>query len=65
MKADGHTGKYIAKFLGVSRATLYRYLDEDSAACVLGPLLREADRRFLRRHPVRSDGGGVLSDLKN
>ena len=32
MKADGHTGKDIAKFLGVSRATLYRYLDEDSAA---------------------------------
>jgi DNA invertase Pin-like site-specific DNA recombinase len=32
MKADGHTGKDIAKFLGVSRATLYRYLDEDHAA---------------------------------
>jgi DNA invertase Pin-like site-specific DNA recombinase len=32
MKADGHTGKDIAKFLGVSRATLYRYLDEDAAA---------------------------------
>jgi DNA invertase Pin-like site-specific DNA recombinase len=26
MKADGHTGKNIAKYLGVSRATLYRYL---------------------------------------
>jgi DNA invertase Pin-like site-specific DNA recombinase len=32
MKADGHTGKDIAKYLGVSRATLYRYLTEDSAA---------------------------------
>ena len=32
MKADGHTGRDIAKFLGVSRATLYRYLDENSAA---------------------------------
>lgn len=32
MKADGHTGRDIAKFLGVSRATLYRYLDEDCAA---------------------------------
>ena len=32
MKSDGHTGKDIAKFLGVSRATLYRYLDEDCAA---------------------------------
>ncbi len=32
MKADGHTGKHIAKFLGVSRATVYRYLTEDSAA---------------------------------
>lgn len=32
MKADGHTGKDIAKYLGVSRATLYRYLDENSAA---------------------------------
>jgi AcrR family transcriptional regulator len=27
MKTDGHTGKDIAKYLGVSRATLYRYLD--------------------------------------
>ena len=32
MKADGHTGRDIAKYLGVSRATLYRYLDEDCAA---------------------------------
>ena len=32
MKADGHTGKDIAKYLGVSRATLYRYLAEDTAA---------------------------------
>ena len=32
MKADGHIGKDIAKYLGVSRATLYRYLTEDSAA---------------------------------
>ena len=31
MKADGHTGRDIAKYLGVSRATLYRYLDEDAA----------------------------------
>ena len=28
MKADGHTGKDIAKFLGVGRATLYRYLTD-------------------------------------
>jgi hypothetical protein len=32
MKADRHTGKDIAKYLGVSRATLYRYLTEDTAA---------------------------------
>ena len=32
MKADGHTGRDIAKYLGVSRATLYRYLDESGAA---------------------------------
>jgi DNA invertase Pin-like site-specific DNA recombinase len=32
MKADGHTGKDIAKYLGVSRATLYRYLGENGAA---------------------------------
>jgi DNA invertase Pin-like site-specific DNA recombinase len=32
MKADGHTGKDIAKYLGVSRATLYRYLAEAEAA---------------------------------
>ena len=33
MKADGHSGRDIAKFCsGVSRATLYRYLTEDDAA---------------------------------
>ncbi|MGO9032544.1 recombinase family protein [Mycobacterium sp.] len=32
MKADGHTGKDIARYLGVSRATLYRYLSEVRAA---------------------------------
>ena len=32
MKAGGHTGKDIAKNLGVNRATLYRYLTEDGAA---------------------------------
>jgi hypothetical protein len=32
MKADGHTGKNIAKYLGVSRATLYHYLAEAHAA---------------------------------
>ena len=31
MKADGHTGRDIAKFLGVSRATLYRYLNDAAA----------------------------------
>jgi DNA-binding CsgD family transcriptional regulator len=28
MKATGHTAKDIAKFLGVSRATLYGYLSD-------------------------------------
>ncbi|MGO4445080.1 recombinase family protein [Mycobacterium sp. 2YAF39] len=32
MKADGHTARDIAKYLGVSRATLYRYLAELEAA---------------------------------
>jgi predicted transcriptional regulator len=32
MKADGHTGKAIAKYLGVSRANLHRYLDTHRAA---------------------------------
>jgi DNA invertase Pin-like site-specific DNA recombinase len=31
MKADGHTAKDIAKYLGVSRATLYRHLHDDAA----------------------------------
>jgi DNA invertase Pin-like site-specific DNA recombinase len=31
MRADGHTAKDIAKFLGVSRATLYRYLNRQVA----------------------------------
>ena len=32
MKVDGHTGRYIATYLGASRATLCRYLAEDNAA---------------------------------
>jgi DNA invertase Pin-like site-specific DNA recombinase len=32
MRLDGFTAKDIAKYLGVSRATLYRYLSEHSAA---------------------------------
>jgi DNA invertase Pin-like site-specific DNA recombinase len=32
MKVDGHSGKDICKYLGVSRATLYRYLNTDGAA---------------------------------
>jgi DNA invertase Pin-like site-specific DNA recombinase len=31
MKADGHTGRDTAKYLGVSPATLYRYLGEEIA----------------------------------
>jgi DNA invertase Pin-like site-specific DNA recombinase len=31
MKADGHTAKDIAKYLGVSRATLYRHLAQEAA----------------------------------
>jgi DNA invertase Pin-like site-specific DNA recombinase len=31
MRSDGHTAKDIAKYLGVSRATLYRYLANDAA----------------------------------
>jgi DNA invertase Pin-like site-specific DNA recombinase len=32
MKSDGHTAKAIAKYLGVSRATLYRYLADADVA---------------------------------
>jgi DNA invertase Pin-like site-specific DNA recombinase len=32
MKSDGHAAKAVAKYLGVSRATLYRYLSEHGAA---------------------------------
>lgn len=31
MKADGHTVRDVAKYLGVSRATLFRYLADDAA----------------------------------
>ncbi len=31
MKDDGHTARDIAKYLGVSRATLYRYLTDEAA----------------------------------
>jgi DNA invertase Pin-like site-specific DNA recombinase len=30
MKTDGHTARDVAKYLGVSRATFYRYIYEDS-----------------------------------
>jgi DNA invertase Pin-like site-specific DNA recombinase len=30
MKADGHTGEDVAEYLGVSPATLYRYLTEQA-----------------------------------
>ncbi len=32
MKAEGHTARDIARYLGVSRATLYRYLADSPAA---------------------------------
>ena len=32
MKVDGHSARDIAKYLGVSRATLYRYLGADNVA---------------------------------
>jgi AcrR family transcriptional regulator len=31
MKADGHSARDIAKYLGVSRATLSRYLADEAA----------------------------------
>jgi len=31
MKGDGHPARDIAKYLGVSRATLYRYLADEAA----------------------------------
>jgi hypothetical protein len=48
MKADGHTGKDIAKYLGVSRANLYRYL---SAAASLIPAV---ERLAVCTHPPLS-----------
>ena len=30
MRSQGHTAKAVAKYLGVSRATFYRYISEDS-----------------------------------
>lgn len=32
MKTDGHSARDVAKYLGVSRATLYRYLAHENAA---------------------------------
>jgi len=31
MKADGHSAQDVAKYLGVSRATLYQYLTDEAA----------------------------------
>jgi DNA invertase Pin-like site-specific DNA recombinase len=41
MKLDGHTGKAIAKYLGVSRATLYRYLHQDVPPGAVAPSSRD------------------------
>ncbi|HEX9175944.1 MAG TPA: helix-turn-helix domain-containing protein [Mycobacterium sp.] len=54
MKADGHTGKDIAKYLGVSRATLYRYLNEEKRR------LKRASRSACLASPAR--GGTDTSD---
>ena len=54
MKADGPAGKNIAKFLGVSRATLYRELDETGAA--LSRVLQKQKRNTLN---VGADGIGT------
>ena len=35
MKADGHTGRDIAKYLGVSWATLYRYLADEAGSILI------------------------------
>jgi len=32
MRDEGHTARDVAKYLGVSRATLYRYLSDETAA---------------------------------
>ena len=37
MKADGHTSKDVAKYLGVSRATLYRYLAHNGESLLPSP----------------------------
>jgi hypothetical protein len=42
MKADGHTGKDIVEFLGTSRATLYRYLSDETAALSFRSLSQSA-----------------------
>jgi len=44
MKADGHTGKDIAKHRGASRATLYRYLTEGQRQRSLCPTVSLATR---------------------
>ena len=31
MKPDGHSARDVAKYLGVSRATLYRHLTDEAA----------------------------------
>jgi len=47
MKTDGHIGKDIAKYLGVSRATLYRYLAHEDVA-------GRSSRRSARSAAIRS-----------
>jgi hydroxyethylthiazole kinase-like sugar kinase family protein len=58
MKADGHTGKDIAKYPGVSRATLYRYLASERAQ--LRRLTRRASTAYgLVGKTVGIDLGGA------
>lgn len=50
MKDDGHTSKAIAKYLGVSRATLYRYLSESGATLAFPPRTTLALSQAASRH---------------
>ena len=52
MKAEGHTGKDIAQFLGISRPT-YRYLSDDWAPRVVRVTVPQRDLTVPFRH-----GGG-------
>jgi Helix-turn-helix domain of resolvase len=63
MKADGHTARTVAKYLGVSRATLYRYLVDEAAEPPAGAAMTVLLPPVGATTKVLPPGGGISALL--